>query len=147
MTSEDPSADCISSVYTIKSRLRIASGLIQGRLFRRIRRRGPPSAPEDYAAEGLSPQAVWRIVKRRAALAGLPGDYGAHSLRAGFVTEAGRQNLSLGDTMALTSHRDVKSVIRYNRAGGIGETAWVSGAQPIGLVPAASESATSRAYC
>jgi hypothetical protein len=38
------------------------------------------------------------------------------------VTEAGRQNLSLGDTMALTSHRDVKSVIRYHRAGGIGQT-------------------------
>ena len=99
-----------------------ASGLRSGRLFRRIRRRGPPSAAEEYAAEPLSPQAVWRIVKRRAALAGLRGDYGAHSLRAGFVTEAGRQNISLGDTMALTSHRDVKSVIRYHRPGAIGQT-------------------------
>jgi hypothetical protein len=42
------------------------------------------------------------IVKRRAQLAGLEGDFGAHSLRSGFVTEAGRQNIPLGDTMAMT---------------------------------------------
>jgi len=61
-------------------------------------------------------------VKRRAELAGLRGDYGAHSLRSGFVTEAGSQSISLGDTMALTSHRDVKSVMRYHRPGSIGHT-------------------------
>jgi hypothetical protein len=42
------------------------------------------------------------IVKRRAQLAGLEGDFGAHSLRSGFVTEAGRQNIPLGATMAMT---------------------------------------------
>jgi hypothetical protein len=31
---------------------------------------------------------------RRAQLAGLAGDFGAHSLRSGFVTEAGRQNVA-----------------------------------------------------
>jgi hypothetical protein len=34
---------------------------------------------------------VRAIVKRRAALAGLDGDFSAHSLRSGFMTEAGRQ--------------------------------------------------------
>jgi hypothetical protein len=37
------------------------------------------------------------IVKRRAALAGLDGDFSAHSLRSGFMTEAGRQNVPLAE--------------------------------------------------
>jgi hypothetical protein len=38
-------------------------------------------------------------------LAGLKGDYSAHSLRLGFMTEAGRRNV---EAMALTGHRSVK---------------------------------------
>jgi hypothetical protein len=40
---------------------------------------------------GLSTDQVARIVRRRAKLAGLEGDWAAHSLRSGVVTEAGRQ--------------------------------------------------------
>jgi len=47
----------------------------------------------------LEPQAVRAIVKRRAALAGLKGDYSAHSLRSGFMTEAGRQNVPMGEAI------------------------------------------------
>lgn len=65
------------------------------------------------------PQAVWRIVKRRAQLAGLEGDFGAHSLRSGFVTEAGRQNAPLGEAMAFTSHRSVQTVMRYSQTGAV----------------------------
>ena len=62
------------------------------------------------------------IVRRRAQLAGLEGDFGAHSLRSGFVTEAGLQNIPLGDTMAMTGHRSIQTVMRYFQTGAIGQT-------------------------
>jgi hypothetical protein len=37
-------------------------------------------------------------------------------LRAGFVTEAGRQNMSLPETMAMTGHQSVATVMGYFRA-------------------------------
>ena len=92
-----------------------ASNIIAGRIFRRIR--GAATV-----AEPLSAQAVALIVKRRAQLAGLEGDFGAHSLRSGFVTEAGRQNIPLGDTMAMTGHRSIQTVMRYFQTGAIGQT-------------------------
>ena len=62
------------------------------------------------------------IVKRRAQLAGLQGNFGAHSLRSGFETEVGRQNIPLGDTMAMTGHRSIQTVMRYFQTGAIGQT-------------------------
>ena len=38
------------------------------------------------------------------------------------MTEAGRQNIPLGDTMAMTGHRSIQSVMRYFQSGAIGET-------------------------
>ena len=67
----------------------------------------------------LSGDAVARIVQRRARLAGLSGDWGAHSLRSGFVTEAGRQAVPLGDVMAMTEHRSVNTVMGYFQAGSL----------------------------
>jgi integrase len=58
-------------------------------------------------------------VKRRAALAGLQGDFSAHSLRSGFMTEAGRQNVPLADAMALTGHRSVQTAMRYFQTGAV----------------------------
>lgn len=89
-----------------------ASQILSGPIFRRIRRAAT-------VAEPLSGEAVALIVKRRAGLAGLEGDFGAHSLRSGFVTEAGRQNVPLGDTMAVTGHRSVQTVMRYFQTGAI----------------------------
>jgi hypothetical protein len=86
-----------------------ASGVTSGAIFRRIRK--------TKAVEPLSGQAVWLIVKRRAQLAGLEGDYGAHSLRSGFVTEAGRQNVPLGEAMGLTGHRSMQVFLRYFHTG------------------------------
>lgn len=86
-----------------------ASGVTSGAIFRRIRK--------TKAVESLSPQAVWLIVKRRAHLAGLEGDYGAHSLRSGFVTEAGRRNVPLKEAMALTGHRSLGTFLRYFQPG------------------------------
>jgi len=84
------------------------SGITVGQIFRRIRR-------GDHVAEPLSPAAVRDIVKARAAAAGLPEDFSAHSLRSGFVTEAARQNIPIGETMALTGHSSVATVVGYFR--------------------------------
>ncbi|UXH76206.1 site-specific integrase [Roseateles amylovorans] len=85
------------------------SGVETGPIFRRIRR-------GDKVGEPLAAGAVRDIVRERAALAGLPGDFAAHSLRSGFVTEAARQNVSIGDTMALTGHTSPTTLVGYFRA-------------------------------
>ena len=86
-----------------------ASGITDGAIFRRIR--------GSVVAEPLEPQAVRAIVKRRAMLAGLDGDFSAHSLRSGFMTEAGRQNVPLAEAMALTGHRSVQTALHYYQPG------------------------------
>lgn len=86
-----------------------ASGITYGAIFRRIRK-------GDHVAEPLSAAAVRNIVKQRCALAGLEGDFSAHSLRSGFVTEAGKRNVPLPETMALTGHHSVATVLGYFRA-------------------------------
>lgn len=86
-----------------------ASGIAEGAIFRRIRKGG-------HLGEPLSPPAVRNIVRERCALAGVEGDFSAHSLRSGFVTEAGRQNVPLSDTMAMTGHQSVATVMGYFRA-------------------------------
>lgn len=87
-----------------------AARITEGPLFRRIVRgtlRGP-----------LSGDAVWLMVRRRAALAGLKAkDFGAHSLRSGFITEAARQGVPIGEVMKLTGHRSIKTVMGYYQAG------------------------------
>jgi integrase len=85
-----------------------AANISDGRIFRRIRRGG-------HVGEALTPAAVREIVRDRCALAGLAGDFSAHSLRSGFVSEAARQELPLGDTMALTGHRSVQTLVGYQR--------------------------------
>ena len=69
------------------------------------------------------PDAVRDIVRRRAKLADQPlGRLSAHSLRSGFVTEAGKQGVGLGDTMALTGHRSVQTVMDYYQSGEVGNS-------------------------
>ena len=86
------------------------SGITSGAIFRRIR--------GSVVAEPLAAQAVWLIVKRRTQLAGLDPDlYGAHSLRSGFVTESGRQNVPMKDAMVLSGHRSVKTFLKYFQPG------------------------------
>lgn len=85
-----------------------ASKITDGPIFRRIRKGG-------HLGEALSPAAVRSIVKDRCALAGIEGDFSAHSLRSGFVTEAGRQNIPLAETMRMTGHQSVATVLSYFR--------------------------------
>lgn len=58
-----------------------------GPLFRKLYRRGK------VGTIAMAADQVVRIVQRRAQFAGLEGDWAAHSLRSGFVTEAGRQGV------------------------------------------------------
>lgn len=86
-----------------------ASGVTEGAIFRRLWKTTIGAA--------LSPAAVCEIVQRRAQRAGLEGDFGGHSLRSGFVTEAGRQGVPLPAVMAMTEHRAVSSVVGYFQSG------------------------------
>ncbi|MEF9943844.1 MAG: tyrosine-type recombinase/integrase, partial [Burkholderiaceae bacterium] len=86
----------------------LAAGIKEGPIFRRINRGGAVGASRSGA--------VRDIVKKRCALAGLEGDFAAHSLRSGFVTEAAQQAVPIAETMAMTGHRSVASVVGYFRA-------------------------------
>lgn len=87
-----------------------ASQITQGRIFRQLRKGG-------QIGEALGDASVRDIVKKRCEQAGLAGNFSAHSLRSGFVTEAGRQNMPLAETMAMTGHHSVATVLGYSRAG------------------------------
>jgi integrase len=84
------------------------SKIKSGAIFRRVRRGG-------VIGEALTPAAVRDIVKKRCLLAGMEGEFSAHSLRSGFVTEAGRQGVPLGEAMAMTGHRSTASLVGYFR--------------------------------
>jgi len=88
-----------------------ASGVRDGALFRRVRGLSVGAA--------LSGKAVAEIVQRRAAAAGLQGDFAGHSLRSGFSTESGRQNVPLQEAMQLTDHASVQAFLGYYRAGSV----------------------------
>jgi integrase len=80
--------------------------ITHGPIFRRIL--------NDRIAEPLKDGAVRDIIRRRARLADQPlGQLSAHSLRSGFVSEAGRQGVSIGEIMAMTGHRGVQTVMDY----------------------------------
>jgi integrase len=84
--------------------------ITEGPLFRRVQ--------DDRIHEPLRAAAVRDIVRRRAELSGQAlGKLSAHSLRSGFVTEAARQGISLGETMKLTGHRSVQTVMGYYQSG------------------------------
>lgn len=106
---DDPDKPIVGTAAEALAAWLAASGLTEGALFRRIR--------GSVVAEALRPEAVAEIVKKRCALAGIEGDFAGHSLRSGFATEAGRQEIPLPDVMALTGHTQVQSVIGYWRSG------------------------------
>lgn len=88
-----------------------AASISEGPVFVRLSRNGKPGKT------ALSGNHIALIVKRRAAMAQLQGDWAAHSLRSGFITEAGRQNMAIPDVMAMTDHRSVNTLMGYYQAG------------------------------
>lgn len=88
-----------------------SAGISEGPIFRRVWPR--------MLGGALSAKAVAVIVKRRAKMAGLEGDFGGHSLRSGFVTEGARRGIALPVLMAMTDHRSVASVVGYFQSGSV----------------------------
>ncbi|WP_456998684.1 site-specific integrase [Lysobacter sp. HA18] len=85
------------------------AGITEGRIFRTVW--------NSTIGQSLTGETVAEIVRRRAVAAGLSGDFAGHSLRSGFVTESGRQGVSLPAVMAMTEHRSVQSVVGYYQTG------------------------------
>lgn len=91
-----------------------ASWATAGPLFRSIDRFGRLSE------RGMHPESIALIVKCHARAAGKNPDLlGAHSLRAGHVTEAHLRGLSDRAVMRQTGHRSAKSLDRYTRPKGV----------------------------
>jgi integrase len=93
-----------------------ASGIHEGALFRRVLKGGHLGGP-------MSPASVRDIVQARCLLAGVEGEFSAHSLRSGFVSEAAAQNVALAETMAMTGHQSVTVVLGYQRNAALSRTA------------------------
>lgn len=89
----------------------VAAKISDGRLFRSLR--------NGRIGQSLTSHSVALIVKARAARAGLDGDYSGHSLRSGFITEAGRQAKPLADVMHLSGHRSVPQALSYYQPGNV----------------------------
>ena len=88
-------------------------------LFLRGRRPGP-LFPGRGPGGRLLPAAVSQILKRNVLAIGLdPAAYGAHSLRAGFVTAAAELGVPESLIMQRTGHRSVQTVTRYVRPASV----------------------------
>ena len=89
-----------------------AAGITEGPIFRQVNKGG-------RLGGALSAASVRDIVKSRCQSANLTGDFSAHSLRSGFVTESGRQNIPLAETMAMTGHQSISTILGYSRTGAV----------------------------
>ncbi|HTF71416.1 MAG TPA: tyrosine-type recombinase/integrase [Edaphobacter sp.] len=86
-----------------------ASGITEGPIFRQVR------AKRVYA-EQLTAQVVALLVKKYIRLASMnDANFSGHSLRAGFVTSAARNNVPERVIMKQTGHKSVEMVLRYVR--------------------------------
>lgn len=80
----------------------------KGSVFRGIGRWGTVSR------RALDPQSVNAILKRRAEMAGLePGEFSAHGLRSGYLTEAANRGIPLPEAMEQSRHRSVQQASSY----------------------------------
>jgi len=93
-----------------------SAGISSGPVFRPVTRWGTVSP------RGFTPQVVRTIVQHRAEAAGLPGTWGAHSLRAGFATQSAKNGVSRHVIMADGDWRSA-AVDRYMRRGALWDDA------------------------
>jgi len=85
-----------------------AAKIDTGSIFRKIDRWG------NVSHRPLDPKAVNDIVKRRAVMAGLdPGEFSAHGLRSGYLTEAANRGIPLPEAMEQSRHRSVQQASSY----------------------------------
>ena len=84
-----------------------SSNITDGYIFRSVHK-------GESLGKKLSPIDILRIVRRRLKKAGYnEKEFGAHSLRSGFIAEAGKKNKPISDVMALTTHKSVTAIMRY----------------------------------
>jgi integrase len=95
-------------VRALEKWLKASRSMKSGPVFRTIARAGV------VTSKRISRGIVWSVVKDIATRAGLEGDYGAHSLRAGYVTRAHENGVGWDAIRAQTGHKgDI--VRRYSR--------------------------------
>lgn len=85
-----------------------AARIDKGSVFRGIGRWGTVSR------RALDPQSVNAILKQRAEMAGLDsGEFSAHGLRSGYLTEAANRGIPLPEAMEQSRHRSVQQASSY----------------------------------
>ncbi len=85
-----------------------AAKIDKGSVFRGIGRWGTVSR------RALDPQSINAILKQRAKMAGLePGEFSAHGLRSGYLTEAANRGIPLPEAMEQSRHRSVQQASSY----------------------------------
>jgi integrase len=86
----------------------VAAKIDKGSVFRGIGRWGTVSK------RALDPQSINAIFKQRAEMAGLDaGEFSAHGLRSGYLTEAANRGISLPEAMEQSRHRSVQQASSY----------------------------------
>ena len=84
-------------------------GLLQSRLVAKL-----GAAFLVVATIFVGARAVNAIVKQRAEMAGLePGEFSAHGLRSGYLTEAANRGIPLPEAMEQSRHRSVQQASSY----------------------------------
>ena len=87
----------------------LKSGIRKGKLFRGIK-------SDLTLYDGITGNSIYKIVKKRIKLIGLDENlYGAHSLRAGFITESVSSGKTIYETMQYSGHRDPETAQSYIR--------------------------------
>ncbi|MBY5482626.1 tyrosine-type recombinase/integrase, partial [Rhizobium leguminosarum] len=85
-----------------------AAKIDSGSVFRAIGRWGTVSR------RALDPQSVNAILKQRAEMAGLEtGEFSAHGIRSGYLTEAANCGIPLPEAMEQSRHRSVQQASSY----------------------------------
>ncbi|MBJ6719637.1 tyrosine-type recombinase/integrase [Bacillus sp. PR5] len=85
-----------------------AGRIDKGNVFRKVDRWG------NVSARALEPNAINRIIKQRAKMARLePGEFSAHGLRSGYLTEAANRGIPLPEAMEQSRHRSVQQASDY----------------------------------
>ncbi|MBP1843914.1 integrase [Rhizobium petrolearium] len=85
-----------------------AAKIDSGSMFRAIDRWG------NVSGRALDPKAVNDIVKQRVVMAGLEaGEFSAHGLRSGYLTEAANRGIPLPEAMEQSRHRSVQQASSY----------------------------------
>jgi site-specific recombinase XerD len=106
-----------------------ATGIVEGPIFRpisrsgRVRTKGVPKSGETpnrvanlATPPRLTTRSVGDIIKAYAKAAGLDASaFGAHSLRAGYITTAAERGADLARIMDQSGHRDPRTVVGYIR--------------------------------